>query len=233
MPIMRFSHCNRAAILFLCYLLALNCSPSFAQQGAATGPPLVVKTAQLPKGYFHRDYRMEMHADGGITPLRWKISSGSLPPGITLTANGVVQGSPTKTGEFSFAVTISDSGIPVQQITKSFTLLVVTPLVVRWGNPPKVNGMRVDGSIKVSNQTGEDFDLTMVVLAVNENGRATAIGYQHFPLKQGATDLLIPFGENLPYGTYSVNVDVVGEVASSNSIYRARLATRVTIVQPT
>ena len=73
----------------------------------------------------------------------------------------------------------------------------------------------------------------MVVLAVNENGRATAIGYQHFPLKQGASDFEIPFGENLPYGTYSVNVDVVGEVAASNSIYRARLTTRVTIVQPT
>jgi hypothetical protein len=52
-------------------------------------------------------------------------------------------------------------------------------------------------------------------------------------LKQGASDFEIPFGENLPYGTYSVNVDVVGEVAASNSIYRARLTTRVTIVQPT
>ncbi len=33
----------------------------------------------------------------------------------------------------------------------------------------------------------------------------------------------IPFGENLPYGSYQLNADVVAEVAATNSIYRARL----------
>ena len=71
----------------------------------------------------------------------------------------------------------------------------------------------------------------MIVLAVNEHGRATAIGYQHFPLKQNTIDFEIPFGENLTFGSYGVNVDVVGEVAATNSIFRARLATNVRILQ--
>jgi hypothetical protein len=79
--------------------------------------------------------------------------------------------------------------------------------------------------VKVSNQTGEDFDLTFVVLAVNDIGRATAIGYQHFNLKHETLDFEIPFGENLPPGGYVVNVDVVAEIAETNTIHRARLVT--------
>ena len=63
---------------------------------------------------------------------------------------------------------------------------------------PKVNGRRVEGSIKVSNQTEQDFDFTFIALAVDPNGRATAVGYQHFALKKNTEEFEIPFGENLP-----------------------------------
>jgi hypothetical protein len=216
----------------LAFILVLSAQiAAVGQQGAATGPPLNIKTASPVKGYLQRRYRFEMHAEGGITPVRWRLTSGALPKGVSLTSEGVISGVPTETGEFSFAVTATDSGIPAQHLTQDFHLLIVTPLVVLWSIPPKVNGLRVDGAIKVSNQTGEDFDLTMIVLAVNEHGRATAIGYQHFPLKQNTTDFVIPFGENLTFGSYAVNVDVVGEVAATNTIFRARLATNVRILQ--
>jgi hypothetical protein len=145
--------------------------------------------------------------------------------------DGVLSGVPTQTGVFSFSVKVTDSDIPPHQISKDFALLVVTPLIVRWSQVPKINGHRVDGSIKVSDQTGDDFDLTMIVLAVNENGRATAIGYQHFPMKKNTLDFEIPFGENLPQGSYSVNVDVVAEVAATNNIFRDRLVTNIKVVQ--
>jgi len=61
------------------------------------------------------------------------------------------------------------------------------------------------------------------MMAVNEIGRATAIGYQRLTLKKDTTSLEIPFGENLPQGSYELNVDAVAEVAATNSIYRARL----------
>ena len=35
----------------------------------------------------------------------------------------------------------------------------------------------------------------------------------------------IPFGENLPFGTYDLNADAVAEVAATNTIYRSRLTT--------
>jgi hypothetical protein len=36
----------------------------------------------------------------------------------------------------------------------------------------------------------------------------------------------LPFGENLPHGTYTVYVDVNGEVARRNAIYKRQLQTR-------
>jgi hypothetical protein len=164
-----------------------------------------------------------LEAHGGITPLRWEITDGTPPAGIALAQEGILSGIPTETGEFRFTVTVTDSGKPGSQHSQQLVLTVLAPLLAQWNRYPKVTGQRLEGSIDVSNQTEHDFDLTAIVLAVNETGRATAIGYQRFPLKKGTAAVEIPFGENLPQGFYELNVDVVAEIAATNSIYRARL----------
>ena len=121
---------------------------------------------------------------------------------------------------------MSDSGKPAYERSQELVLRVVTPLLAEWSEYPKINGQRVEGAIKVSNGTDRDFDLTVIILAVNETGRATAVGYQHVTLKRETSELAIPFGENLPPGAYEVNVDVVAEVPAIDTIYRARLVTK-------
>jgi len=69
-----------------------------AQQAAATGPPLAVRTSTLDKGYLRQQYHFQLVSDGGITPLRWKVATGSLPPGLTLSEDGLITGLPTSTG---------------------------------------------------------------------------------------------------------------------------------------
>jgi hypothetical protein len=155
--------------------------------------------------------------------LKWEVTEGSLPAGIALHGDGELAGTPTETGEFRFTVTVTDSGKPAYQRSQQLSLTVVSPLMAQWGSYPKVNGQRLEGSILVSNQTDRDFDLTVIVVAVNAIGRATAIGYQHFPLKKNTDGTEIPFGDNLPSGSYELNVDAVAEVAATNSIYRVRL----------
>src|SRR5580704_3993222 len=198
---------------------------SLGQSGAASGERIVVQTASLPKGFLRQQYRFRLEAAGGITPLTWAVTSGALPRGIALSEDGILSGVATEAGQFRFVVAVTDSGKPPHQRTQELSLGVVAPLVVQWSRYPKVTGQRVECAIKLSNQTGQDFDLTMIALAVNEIGRATAVGYQHFILKKGTLDLEIPFGENLPHGAYTLNVDVVGEVEATNTIYRARLVT--------
>jgi hypothetical protein len=215
-------HRSRTVLALLLGLLAAL-PMSLGQQGAATGEPLEVRTTSLPKAYLRQHYETRLEAQGGITPLRWEITEGTPPAGIVLARDGILSGVPAEIGEFRFTVTATDSGKPAVRRNQQLVLRVVAPLLVQWGRYPTVTGQRLEGSIIVSNQTEQDFDLTAIMMAVNEIGRATAIGYQRLTLKKDTTSLEIPFGENLPQGSYELNVDAVAEVAATNSIYRARL----------
>jgi Putative Ig domain len=208
--------------LALC-MLAVVPPPALAQQAAATGEPLVVVNPTLPKGYLRQPYQDQLQARGGITPVKWEVISGSLPTGVTLGEAGVLNGAPTKAGDFSFAVKLTDSGKPAQEKTQPFLMQVVEPLLSDWDRHPKVIGQRIEGSIKVSNQTDDDFDLSTVVLAVSDSGRATAIGIEHFNLKKQTLDFKIPFGDDLPFGTYQVNVNIVAAISATNSVLKQHL----------
>jgi len=214
---------NRPVLVSIFCCFCVLASAAIAQQGAASGEPLVIRTTSLPKGYLRQRYEARLDARGGITPLGWEITEGAAPNGVVLERDGMLSGIPTETGDFKFTVTVTDSGKPAVQRNQQLVLTVVAPLMAQWGRYPKVNGRRLEGSIFVSNQTEQDFDLTAIMMAVNEIGRATAIGYQRIVLKKNPTSLEIPFGENLPQGSYELNVDAVAEVAATNSIYRARL----------
>lgn len=207
------------------------CAFAAGQQAAVTGEPLVVSITSLSTAYLQLQYRAELKGRGGITPMTWKVGSGDLPKGMTLSMDGVLSGIPTEVGDFHFRVTMTDSSRPAQERSQELSLKVVASLVVQWSHNPQVNGARVDGSIKVSNQTGDNFELTVIVTAVNEIGRATALGYQRIVLKQGTTDLEIPFGQTLPKGVYQVNVDAVAEVDASKTIHKARLVDKVQVLQ--
>ena len=192
---------------------------------APEGGQLIIETGSLPSGYTRGTYSFTLRAHGGIPPLHWKVEKGELPPGLKLEDDGRLRGAPEKPGEYRFTVSVADNAKPQQAVEREFVLSVFRALVLEWKIPPHVSGSRIEGSVRVSNETPEDFDFTFYVLAVSENGRATAIGYQRFPLKQGTMDFDIPFGENLPPGAYVVHADAVGEVAEKNHIYRARLQT--------
>jgi hypothetical protein len=208
-------------LLFCCLFLLTRVAA--AQQAAATGEALAIRTTTLPKGYVRGHYEVRLEARGGISPLNWEVSEGALPDGVALSRDGVLSGAPAAAGEFHFVVTVTDSGKPAYQKRQPLVLTVIAPLLARWGRYPKVTGQRVEGSVIVSNQTEQDFDLTLIVLAVNEIGRATAIGYQRIKLEKNSGELEIPFGDNLPRGAYEINVDVVAEVTATNSVYRVRL----------
>jgi len=200
-------------------LLFLFCGLACAQ----TTQPLSIQTTSLPKAYVRQPFQARLDARGGTPPYKWEVSDGPLPDGVVLHPDGELSGTPAQTGEFRFTARVEDSSKPAYQLSKQFALSVVSPLMARWGKYPTVNGQRLEGSILVSNETEDDFDLTAIMLAVNDIGRATAIGYQHFSLKKDTDEMEIPFGENLPPGSYQLNVDVVAEIAQTKTIHRVRL----------
>jgi hypothetical protein len=77
------------------------------------GFDLQIVTTALPAATTGRAYRARVHAQGGTTPYSWLVGSGSLPPGLHLEkSTGVITGTPTKTGRYSFTVKVTDSGYP-------------------------------------------------------------------------------------------------------------------------
>lgn len=189
-------------------------------------PTLVIENdSELPETYPNASYEVRLQAHGGVPVLHWRLEKGALPPGVKLENDGRLHGRPERTGEFQFTVSVRDGGQPQQAVQKAFVLRVRSALIVNWKAPAHVNGNRIEGSVQVSNTTPDDVDLTFIVLAVAENGRATAIGYQHFVMRRATIAQELPFGETLPRGGYVVHVDVVGEVAAKRLIYRERLQT--------
>ncbi|MFZ0318154.1 MAG: hypothetical protein WAL56_03435 [Candidatus Sulfotelmatobacter sp.] len=205
----------------LAWALALLVGACVAQDGG-----LVIQPTELPTAYPRGQYSVQFAGSGNYVPaLHWRVRGGTLPPGIRLEDNGLLHGAAERAGEFQFVVMVKDGGQPQQAVQKEFTIKVVEAITLVWKVPAHVTGNRIEGSVEVSNTTVDDIDLTFDVKAVAENGRATEIGYQHFPLKRGTTGMALPFGETLPHGGYVIYVNVNGEVARRNAIYKEQLQT--------
>jgi len=85
---------------------------------------LHITTDSLSDGEIQSQYSTTLSAAGGTTPYTWSIISGNLPPGLTLNSNGVISGTPTKAGTFTFTIKVTDSSNPVKTATKEFSITV-------------------------------------------------------------------------------------------------------------
>jgi hypothetical protein len=197
-----------------------------AQQSAAGAPPLSITTDSLPSAERRREYHAELRASGGTPPYRWSISAGKLPEGLELDpSSGVISGVPSERGDFRVTVAVTDSGEPAQRVERELIIASAETLSLEWSTYPQVAADQINGSVKVENGSKDNFDQTVIILAVNEYGKAFTLGYRHFVLKTNSDKVEIPFGSTLPRGSYVVHADAIAEVESKGAIYRNRLET--------
>jgi len=210
---------TRIAAIFATLICAA--AAAFAQPA-----PLAIATDTLPPLCAGMDFRAFLRATGGVPPYVGSLAGGDLPQGIILTPEGLLTGRPAKPGPFSFTVKVEDSAHPAHSITKDFHSTVSASLLLEWLQPPKVSDSRIDGSVQVSNDTRETFDLTVIIVAIaTDSHRETAIGYEHFSLNPGDANVPITFGSTLPRGAYTVHADAIAEIPAHNNILRQRLET--------
>jgi hypothetical protein len=107
---------------------------------------LIVTTSSLPGAEHAQPYSASLSASGGSPPYTWSLASGSLPPGVSLSSSGVLSGTPSATGVWSFTVRVSDGG---QTATRGLGLSVV-PAVVAPDEGP-------GGPILVVTDPGDPF----------------------------------------------------------------------------
>jgi hypothetical protein len=115
--------------LMLASALAASCGGG--GDGGPTQP--VISTAAPPAGTTGEIYTSFAFtvASGGTAPFTW-VESGSLPPGLSLSANGQLSGTPTTVGSFTITVTVTDSSNPPLKDSVPFNL-EIEPL------PPSIN----------------------------------------------------------------------------------------------
>jgi Putative Ig domain len=207
-------------------LLALACLLSSSRLAAWQIDPLTIATSSLPTAEAGIPYHVTLQVKGGVNPYTWRLAQGSnLPPGLQLHPHsGRLTGTPTTAGEYHFTLTLSDVNAPPSEVQRAFTLVVVAGLTVEWKRPPKVSGTSIAGSVIVANHTDQPANLTVIIVAVNQIGRATALGYQHFTIQPQAQQE-IPFGATPGPGGYRVRADAVAHFTPGNTILRAHKQT--------
>jgi hypothetical protein len=92
--------------------------------------PLVVSTASpLPAGVAGTAYSQTLTATGGVPPYQWQVTSGALPPLLTLSSNGTIAGTPTTPGTWSFTNSVTDAAL--HYVSQTFTLdITLGPLTI-------------------------------------------------------------------------------------------------------
>src|SRR5207244_3862050 len=105
----------------------------------AVTPPtsaFTITTSGLAGAQSGSAYSFQLSASGGTTPYQWKVASGALPQGFVLGSTGLLSGTTTQTGQFSFTAQATDAGNSTA--SKALSLPVSAP-------PPPPSGGAFDG----------------------------------------------------------------------------------------
>ena len=107
----------------------IRVDPRVLLQSAAPGP------ATIGMAYSHQVTAVMKLSPSATSPPQspvvWSVAGGTLPPGLTLGANGVISGTPTTAGTYDFAV--RGALVDGRADTQSLRITVRAPLVIATG----------------------------------------------------------------------------------------------------
>lgn len=94
-------------------------------------PTLSMTPVSVPDAVAGVAYSQAFVASGGVAPYSYNVSAGVLPAGLTLSGAGLLSGTPTVAGSFSFSVTATDSTSGTSgSVTNAYTVTLSAPTIV-------------------------------------------------------------------------------------------------------
>jgi uncharacterized repeat protein (TIGR01451 family) len=125
-------------------------------QPAPILPLAITDDGYLPAGIAGTAYTHQLAATGGVDPYTWAVTSGALPAGLTLSASGVISGTPTlaSTTPSAITLTLTDSQNPAASVSKDLLLFV--------NAPPPVPGVITTSSLPAAT-VGSPYAATLTV----------------------------------------------------------------------
>ncbi len=130
--------------------------------------PIVISPGTLPNGTVGTLYNQTLVASGGTVPYNYEVISGLPPTGLTLSPAGVLSGSPSTAGSFTFTVTATDDNGCIGSHIYTIVInpagcppITVSPLTL----PAMTAGIPYNQSITATGGTGPyTFNVTSGIL---------------------------------------------------------------------
>ena len=153
--------------------------------------PTITTTSPLPNGTVGTYYEQKLTSDG-TEPIKWSISNGNLPAGLSLNEDtGEISGTPTAAGSNTFTITAENAyGIKTRELTITVDDALVysvslTPNIVKFPSliegyepqDPKTITIKNTGNqtIKIAyyGSGGSEFDIALDKTVLKPNEEAT------------------------------------------------------------
>jgi YVTN family beta-propeller protein len=163
---------------------------------------VTVTTANLPGGVIGTAYSQALQAAGGTAPYTWTITSGSLPPGLSLNnTTGIISGTPTTAGTFNTTVSVADPN-GLASISGPLSVGITAPPNAPTCKPPTVQGSGTDPLTVTASSNCSDPQITSTVIDWGDGS----------PPLTGTTGT-----HKYAAGTYSITVNATNASNLSNS----------------
>jgi uncharacterized repeat protein (TIGR01451 family) len=109
-----------------------NAAPATATLTAAC-PVITLSPATLPNGTMGVAYSQTITGSGGTAPYSFGVTAGALPAGLTLTSAGVLAGTPTTNGTFTFTIRGTDANGCFAELAYTIIIISPVPTLPQWG----------------------------------------------------------------------------------------------------
>jgi len=143
---------------------------------------LNIITPTLPAGKVATAYKASIGITGGRAPYTFTVNRGTVPPGLSLSSTGVLSGTPTTAGLYSFHVVVSD---PPSTIHGDGTIYVTIQSASSSGGTgsggsttPAVAIAIAPGTVTLSSAAKQQFTAT-----VSNTSNTSVLGWASFPTK--------------------------------------------------
>jgi hypothetical protein len=170
-----------------------------------------ITTLSLPNGTAGVAYSNTLTEDGGTAPFTWTVTSGSLPPGISLSPSGTLSGTSCVPSSYTFTVKVTDS--VGNSGTQQLMLLVLAAPVAQVNQPlaPESSAPAAAGFNLTVKGTGFD-----TCSKVQWSGSALATTFN------SATQLTaaVPSSDVAASGTASISVTKTGSPSSNVDFFQ-------------
>jgi hypothetical protein len=92
--------------------------------------PMTITTANHPNGLVGKAYSGKVTELGGKPTVTWKVISGALPNGVTMSTAGAFAGTPSRAGSFTFTVRATDTTKPTANTVSGTFTITIAPMTI-------------------------------------------------------------------------------------------------------